>query len=116
MRVILAVLFNLAALPAAAHAFLVRSDPAVGSRLAQIPAALTLYYTEGVEPAFCTVTVTAPSGAAVQTGRPQPVPGQAAELSVPLHITVPGTYHVSWHATSVDTHKTQGTFTFTIAP
>jgi methionine-rich copper-binding protein CopC len=27
-----------------------------------------------------------------------------------------GTYRVTWHAVSVDTHKTQGSFTFTVAP
>jgi methionine-rich copper-binding protein CopC len=116
MRFCAAVLFSLAALPASAHAFLTRADPAVGSHLSQIPTALTLFYTEGVEAPFCTVTVTAPDGTAVQTGVVQAVPGQPAALSVPLHITAAGTYHVAWHATAVDTHKTQGSFTFTIAP
>ncbi len=26
----------------------------------------------------------------------------------------PGAYHVRWHAVSVDTHKTEGNFTFTV--
>jgi methionine-rich copper-binding protein CopC len=116
MKYLAATLFSLAALPASAHAFLTHADPAVGSSLSQIPSMLTLFYTEGIEAPFCTVTVTAPDGTAVQTGKPRAVPGQPAELAVPLHITAVGTYHVAWHATAVDTHKTQGSFTFTIAP
>jgi copper resistance protein C len=27
----------------------------------------------------------------------------------------PGTYTVNWHVTSVDTHKTEGNYTFTVA-
>jgi len=116
MKYLAAILFSLAALPASAHAFLTHANPAVGSHLSQRPSALTLFYTEGVEAPFCTVTVTAPDGTAVQVGQPQAVPGQPAELSVKLHIMAAGTYHVAWRATAVDTHKTQGTFTFTIAP
>ena len=28
----------------------------------------------------------------------------------------PGVYKVTWHATSVDTHHTQGDFSFTVTP
>jgi len=38
------------------------------------------------------------------------------QLSVPLKPMTPGTYTVEWHATSVDTHKTEGHFSFTLAP
>ena len=98
---------------ALAHAFLDHAVPAVGSQVAQSPAALQLAYTEGVEPAFSTVTVTDSSGnrvdraslTAQQDGR---------VLIVPLKPLPPGTYAVEWHVTSVDTHKTQGHFTFTV--
>ncbi len=102
--------------PAFAHAFLTKASPAVGSTVATPPAALVLNYTEDLEVPFCTVTVTNAAGVQVQTAKPQAVPGHADELSVPLHITAPGKYRVTWHALSVDTHKTQGDFTFTVAP
>jgi len=38
------------------------------------------------------------------------------ELKVPLKPLPPGTYTVDWHALSVDTHTTQGHFTFEIKP
>ena len=37
-------------------------------------------------------------------------------MSVKLHITAPGTYSVTWHAVALDTHHTQGSFKFTVAP
>jgi copper resistance protein C len=109
-------LFSLACVsPAFAHAFLVHASPAVGSSVATPPAALVLSYTEDLEVPFCTVTVTNAAGTQVQTAKPQAVPGHPAELRVPLHITAPGKYHVTWHALSVDTHKTQGDFNFTVS-
>ena len=111
-----AVALSLASIsPAFAHAFLKTATPAVGSTVATPPAALVLNYTESLEVPFCTVTVTDAAGHQVQTAKPQAVPGHPAELSVPLHITAPGKYHVVWHALSVDTHKTQGTFNFTVS-
>ena len=111
-----AILLSLASVtPAFAHAHLVSATPAVGSTVTTPPAALVLNYTESLEVPFCTVTVTDAAGHQVQTGRPQAVPGHPAELSVSLHITAPGKYHVTWHALSVDTHKTQGNFNFTVS-
>ena len=106
-------LLCLAAGPAAAHAFLTHAVPGVGADVAAPPANLLLSYTEGVEVAFCHVTVIDAAGHVV-SGAPQPVPGQPAEMSVPLHITAPGLYHVEWHAVAVDTHKTEGNFSFTV--
>jgi methionine-rich copper-binding protein CopC len=37
-------------------------------------------------------------------------------LAVPVKPLAAGVYTVLWHATSVDTHKTEGHFTFTVAP
>jgi len=114
-RLFPAILFSLASLSqASAHAFLVHANPPVGSTVGEAPSALRLTYTESLEVPFCTVTVTDAAGRPVQTGRPQAVPGHGDEMSVPLHISAPGKYRVTWHALSVDTHKTQGSFTFTV--
>jgi methionine-rich copper-binding protein CopC len=110
-----ALLLTLGPAPALAHAFLAHASPSVGSVLASAPPALLLSYTEGVEVPFCKVTVTDDAGKNV-AGPPQPVPGHADEISVPLRITAPGKYLVTWHAVSVDTHRTEGSFAFTVAP
>jgi methionine-rich copper-binding protein CopC len=106
---------SLSVSPAFAHAFLVKASPSAGSTVTTPPSVLLMTFTEALEVPFCSVTVANAAGAAQQTAKPQPVPGHPDELSVPLQITAPGKYSVTWHALSVDTHKTQGHFTFTVA-
>jgi methionine-rich copper-binding protein CopC len=98
---------------ASAHAFLRASAPAVGSRMRQAPQEVVIDFTEGVEPMFSTIVVTDRSGARVDTGRAH-LEGGNARLAVALKPLPPGTYKVLWHATATDTHKTQGSFTFTV--
>lgn len=102
-------------MPAFAHAFLQKSDPPVGSTVSTAPKTLLLSFTEDLEVPFCTVTVTDGMGMNDAAGKPQAVPGHPNEMQVPLKITMPGKIFVSWHALSVDTHKTQGDFSFTVA-
>jgi len=100
--------------PAFAHAFLDHAVPGVGTTVGTSPAELELTFTEDIVPAFSGVRVAGPSGA-VAIGKP--VFGPANSLHVRLaHALKPGTYAVSWHVVSVDTHHTQGTYRFTIAP
>ena len=40
----------------------------------------------------------------------------AHELRVPLKALPAGTYQVIWRVLSVDTHRTQGSFTFRVGP
>ena len=102
--------------PAAfAHAFLDRASPRVGSEVSGSPPAVLLTYTEPVEPLFSTVQVTNSSGDRVDDGKPVPQ-DDGRILSVPLKKLSPGVYSVEWHVTSVDTHKTEGHFTFTVKP
>jgi methionine-rich copper-binding protein CopC len=98
-----------------AHAFLDRASPAVGSDVSGSPPALDLTYTEPVEPLFSTVKVTDANGARVDDGKPA-TQDDGRILSVKLKTLPPGEYHVEWHVTSVDTHKTEGHFTFTVKP
>jgi methionine-rich copper-binding protein CopC len=107
---------TLSASPAFAHAFLVRANPPVGSTIATPPKSLTLTFTENLEVAFCKVSVTNAAGANEAAGSPEPVPGHPDELLVPLNPAASGKITVAWHALSVDTHKTQGKFAFTIKP
>jgi methionine-rich copper-binding protein CopC len=106
----------LAASPAFAHAFLERADPPVGSDLPTAPQTMTLRFTEGIEPRFSTIEIRDANGAVVAIGKPHTAPGNDRELLVALPELHKGRYTVTWHATSVDTHKTEGSFQFNIAP
>ena len=98
-----------------AHAFLDRASPAVGSEVTGSPPTLTLTYTEPVEPLFSTVRVTDVNDTRVDEGKPVPR-DDGHILQVSLKPLRPGVYKVEWHVTSVDTHKTEGHFTFTVKP
>src|SRR5579872_5743586 len=97
---------------ARAHAFLDHSDPAVGSTVPTSPAVIHLWFTQQLEPVFTSVTVTDKSGATVSDGPAQIDPGDKFELDVKMKPLDPGTYKVEWHALSVDTHRTQGDYSF----
>ena len=99
-----------------AHAFLDHASPAVGSTVPTAPETVTMWFTQELEPAFTTATVTDASGNTVDRGPAQIDPKDPTELRVALKKLSPGTYTVSWHALSVDTHTTTGHFTFEIKP
>src|ERR1700692_3277908 len=91
--------------PAAwAHAFLDHASPAVGSSVPASPPVVTLWFTQDLEPAFSGVTVTDEAGQRVDLGKAQIPQGSPDELQIGLKPLTPGTYLVSWHVVSVDTH------------
>ncbi len=96
-----------------AHAFLRSATPPVGGTVRQAPSEVVIDFTEGVEPLFSTITVTDPEGHRVDTGPPH-LDGGETRLAVALKLLAAGTYRVVWHATATDTHKTQGSFTFSV--
>ena len=104
------------AAPAArSHAFLDHASPAVGSTVRQAPAAISIWFTQELEPAFSTVTITDQSGQRVDGGDAQVDARDQTLLRASLKPLPPGTYKVTWHVVSVDTHTTEGTFTFRVA-
>jgi methionine-rich copper-binding protein CopC len=113
-----AALLAVALTPAAAfaHAQLEKAVPAVGATVAS-PNEIRLKFSEGVEPRFSGVTLAAEGGAAVPLGPPGVDPADNSVLIVKIAKPLaPGVYTVTWRAVSVDTHKTQGAFSFTVKP
>jgi copper resistance protein C len=102
---------GLAPFSAWGHALLDRAEPRVGNTVATSPRELKLWFTQKIEQAFSTVTVTDTSGQRVDTGKPR-VDGNA--MSVTLRTLAPGTYRVNWRVLSMDSHSTEGNFTFAI--
>jgi hypothetical protein len=102
--------------PASAHAFLERATPPVGGEVLASPPELSITFTEGVEPLFSTIELQNASGATVAIGKLHTATDDNRRLSADLPKLFPATYTVTWHVTSVDTHKTQGSFHFTVVP
>src|SRR5258707_3002466 len=101
----------LAPVAARAHAFLDHASPLVGSTVPAAPHEVVLTFTQNLEPTFSSAQVTDAGGARVDQGKAQ-VSGNA--MTIGLKSLGPGSYKVHWHVLSVDTHSTEGTFTFHI--
>jgi hypothetical protein len=101
---------------ALAHAHLKSAVPAADGTVKQAPSELDLTFSEGLNIKFSGVTVTGPNEAAVKTGEGT-LMNDGTVLMVPVTGTLaPGKYMVEWHALSNDGHKTNGTYSFTVAP
>jgi copper resistance protein C len=96
---------------ASAHAFLDHAEPRVGNTVATAPREVTLWFTQKLEPAFSSIAVTNSAGQRVDTGKSR-VSGN--QMSVSLRSGGAGTYRVNWRVLSVDTHTTDGSFTFRV--
>ena len=97
-----------------AHAFLESAVPRVGSEIPAPPTQVLLHFTQGVEPSFSKIEVDDAAGTDVTDGAPQTLPNDPTRIFVKLKPIKAGRYTVIWHITSVDTHKTQGKFHFTV--
>ncbi|HCT3169060.1 TPA: CopC domain-containing protein YobA [Enterobacter asburiae] len=97
-----------------AHAHLTQQVPAADS-VVTAPQALTLNFSEGIEPGFSGVVVTDAQKQVIKTGTATRDEKNKAQLTVPLEQTLAsGTYQVDWHVVSVDGHKTKGSYHFSV--
>jgi methionine-rich copper-binding protein CopC len=106
-----ALLILMAGTAAEAHAFLDHAEPRVGSTVPSAPREVSLSFTQNLEPAFSSVEVSDANGARVDLGKPSI---RAGVMRVSLKPLPPGTYRVRWQVLSVDTHTTEGSFTFNV--
>ena len=104
---------SLLATPVLAHAFLNHADPGAGASLAQSPKDIALTFTEKLEPTFSGVSVSDAAGHDVEAAAPV-ISGDT--VTVALKPLAAGSYRVSWHAVSVDSHRTEGSYSFSIKP
>ena len=103
--------------PLWAHAFLDEATPKVGATVATAPPEITILFTQGVEPAFSTIALAGPNGQPVKLGPVGLDPADRQRLRAPLVAPLPpGHYEVRWSVISVDTHHTDGHYSFDYAP
>lgn len=113
--ILAAALSLLGASQALAHARLLHATPQVGATV-KAPTTLRLSYSEGIDLSKSTVAVAGPAGL-VATGPIALDPKNKRVVVVPLKTKLaPGAYHVTWGMTTEDTHHTDGTFDFKVAP
>ncbi len=116
-RTILAVIAAMIAMTAIAdaHAHFRSSMPAAGSTTASAPDSIRIQFTEGIEPMFSHVHVNDSNGQSVAVGPLSTAPNDRSIVIVPLMAALrPGRYQVTWDVAALDTHRTQGSYTFTI--
>ena len=97
-----------------AHAFLERADPAVGSTVQASPSEVRIRFTENIEPAVSSIQVFDASGKEVDKRDLHLDRSDHALLRISLQPLQAGTYKVVWRVVSVDTHVTNGSFTFRV--
>jgi copper resistance protein C len=97
-----------------AHAFLQRAEPSVGSTVQTLPSEVRIRFTENIEPAFSSIQVFDASGKEVDKRDVHLDRSDHAMLHVSLPQLGAGTYKVVWRVVSVDTHVTNGNFTFRV--
>jgi methionine-rich copper-binding protein CopC len=97
---------------ALAHAHVTSSSPAANAVVAA-PKTLSLTFSEGLEPRFSGLTLTAPGGGTV------PLTVAASEdrktlVAMPAKPLAPGAYKATWHAVAKDGHRMEGSYAFTV--
>jgi methionine-rich copper-binding protein CopC len=98
---------------AGAHAFLEQAEPRVGSGISVPPREVALRFTQDLEPAFSNAAITDAAGRRVDLGE---VAIRGNVMRVPLREIGTGNYRVTWRVLSVDTHITEGAFSFRVDP
>jgi len=99
---------------ASAHAFLDHADPKVGSEIVSAPAEVKIWFTQAIEPAFSSIQIYDAAGKEIDKKDSHVDASDKKLLIVSLPATSSGKYKVVWHVVSVDTHRTQGDFKFTV--
>lgn len=115
-RLLLASVLSLLGASAGAHAFLAQAAPSVGGILSAAPQEVRLTFTEGIEPAFSRIELATADGQPISTGPATVDPRDNTQFVLALPRLAPGRYRVKWRVVSVDTHPTEGDYTFDIRP
>ena len=107
-------LLLLGATAAFAHAELTRAVPPAGGTVAAAPNEVMVTFSEQLESAFSTVIVRDSGGKQVDKADAHVDKEDQTIMRVSLQPLLQGIYTVKWRAVTVDTHRTEGTYTFRV--
>lgn len=101
-------------MPAAAHAIVVRSEPAAGSLATGPDIGFLLTYNVRIDADRSKLSLTGPDGATQEIAI---LPDQAPEMLQGKGVALaPGDYVLHWQVLATDGHITRGDIPFSIAP
>lgn len=98
---------------ASAHSFPEQENPPAGATLTEPPAQVTIKYDAPIEKLFASLEVLNSAGQNQAVSNPE-VSADGWKLSVSVNKLPPGEYTVQWRVVCVDTHHTQGSYSFTV--
>lgn len=106
---------SVVATAAHAHPKLVKSEPTKDAVITTSPKELRLSFNEELVAKFSGAEVKDQKGQKVETGAASPDPKDKKQLIVPLTKPLPtGAYKVDWHVVADDTHRVEGSYSFTV--
>ena len=111
--VLIAVILFAAASSAFAHSHPVSYDPAQNA-MVSTPAAVTVHFSEALEPKFSSLKVMDAKGHQMNAVMSKVSASDAKVMSVALPKLMPGMYTVHWVSVALDGHRMEGNYTFTV--
>jgi methionine-rich copper-binding protein CopC len=99
---------------ALAHSFPEKETPSAGQKVASPPSEIVIGFDAPIEKLFAKLEVAGADGTNEAVGAPQ-VSNDGRQLSVKVGALKPGDYTVKWAVVCIDTHHTEGSYTFSIA-
>jgi methionine-rich copper-binding protein CopC len=96
-----------------AHAHPTQQTPAPDATV-EAPHEVAIEFTEGLEPAFSTLTVTNAAGKLVNSAKSAVDANNKKHMSVALDDLKTGAYQVEWTAVADDGHRTKGHYLFNV--
>jgi methionine-rich copper-binding protein CopC len=96
-----------------AHAFPSSEQPTAGATINAAPAGVEIHFDNPIEAMFARLQVFDGGGADVTSGPPS-VSKDGITLSVQLKPLAAGDYTVKWSVVAEDSHRTEGSYTFTV--
>jgi copper resistance protein C len=99
---------------ALAHSFPEKETPSAGQKVASPPSEIMIGFDAPIEKLFAKLEVAGADGTNNAVGAPQ-VSDDGRQLSVKVGALKPGDYTVKWAVVCIDTHHTEGSYTFSVA-
>jgi copper resistance protein C len=98
---------------AAAHSFPEEQHPSAGQTLPAPPSEIRIKFDAPIEKLFAKLQVLGADGKDHVVGAPQ-ISDDGIELTSKVEALKPGEYTVKWAVVCVDTHHTEGSYSFTV--